>query len=86
MTDDELKAIEARANTATPNEWAIKDYREDTASLIAEVRRLRWAIGKLVGHWFDCPFCGATMASQVTTIHARHFLECSMFAPDGSIK
>lgn len=53
MTPEQLDAIEARANAATPGPWTL-DHPDDgteitgpDSTLIAEIRRLRRELGRL---------------------------------------
>lgn len=49
MTDEQLNAIEARAETATPGVMTYYEYaKRDIPALIAEVRRLREKCGESV--------------------------------------
>lgn len=89
MDDKTLDEIRARAETATPNKWAVADYREDIASLISEVRPLKLAMKQVKdGHdRYVCPFCDANLScvcGKGGTL--PHKDNCPMFTPEGEFK
>ena len=89
MTDEELKAIEARMADA----YALNvNLRADGAALVAAVRRLR-ALVMAAENADDaerCPWCGV-WRKHIGSFTSRdlnepHRVDCPAFTPDGTVK
>jgi hypothetical protein len=93
VTDEELKAIEARQRTAHFSSERVQCIDVDLPALVAEVRRLRGVIALvqdrneyLRSHGRDgCPWCGG----DVNNDHddgSRTGYPCPAFMPDGAVR
>jgi len=87
MDDKTLDEIRARAETATPNKWAVADYREDIASLISEVRRLREFLREFETQTNKCHICEAKLVyAPDGEMSLTHRESCHAFTPEGEFK